>query len=184
MSIPWLTISALLVGFATYRLFYTLVKPVRILTAFVFMAGFIVIVQNLETFGHQWNSSAGFHLPFFSDRRTPNIPNPNEQSGPLADVAFQSTIREDHNFLDEFIQQQIQTGQPPENPTSLQVQGIGKDGIVATGAESRLKVELAINTVQVRRAEPVPHKETVKRAQLVTQNEPSKHAEQVRSRQR
>jgi hypothetical protein len=170
MSILWSIVFALLVGLVIYRLFYTLVKSVRLVLACVSMATFSIIVQNLETIGHTWNSAGALHVPFFSDKRAGNVSNPNDHPGPVLDVAFQSIIREDQNFLDEFTQTQSQTGQSPEIPMPLQVPGIGK--------------ELVDNTLRVKRALPVPHKETVKRAQLVTQNETSKHAELVRSGQR
>jgi hypothetical protein len=170
MSIPCLIVFALLLGVATYRLFYTLVKSIRIVTACVFMAAFIVIVQNLETIGHVWRSADGIHLPFFAQRHTVNVLNPDEHPGPVTDLAFQSIIRDDQNFLDAFTQTQSQTAQSPGIPTPLQVPGIAK--------------ELADTTLRVKRAELVPRKETVKRAQLVTQNEVSKHAELVRSGQR
>jgi hypothetical protein len=184
MSIPWLTVFALLIGISIYRVFYTLVKSVRLIAACVFMVAFIVIVQNLETIGHLWNSPGTLHGPILSEKRARNFSNPNEQPGPITDIAFQSIIREDHNFLDEFTQKQSQTGRSPGSPTSIQVPDIGKNRIIGAGDESGLKAELAANTVQVRRAEPVPHKETVKRAQLVTQNETPKHAAPVRSGQR
>jgi hypothetical protein len=170
MSILCSIVFALLVGLVIYRLFYTLVKSVRLVLACVSMATFIVIVQDLETIGRTWNSAGALHVPFFADKRAGNVLNPNDHPGPGTDVAFQSIIREDHNFLDEFTQTQSQTGQSPEIPMPPQVPGIGN--------------ELTDNTLRVKRALPVPHKETVKRAQLVTQNETSKHAELVRSGQR
>jgi len=184
MSILWLIVFALLIGVVIYRLFYTLVKSVRLGAACVFMAAFIVIVQNLETIGNTWNSAGGLPIPFFSDKRGANISNPNEHPGPVTDVAFQSIIREDQNFLDEFTQTQSQTSQSSGIPTPLQGPGLGKDGIVPAGDESRLKTELAVDTQRVKRAVLVPHKEIVKRAQLVTQSEAPKHAELVRSGQR
>jgi hypothetical protein len=170
MSILSPIVFALLVGVVIYRSFYTLVKSVRLVAACVSMAAFIVIVQNLETIGQIWNSAGALHVPFFSDQRAGNVWNPNEHLGPVNDVAFQSIIREDQNFLDEFTRTQSQIGQSSGIPTPLQVPGIGN--------------ALADNTLRVKRAELVPHKETVKRAQLVTQNEASKHAELVRSGQR
>lgn len=170
MSILWLIVFALLLGALIYRLFYTLVKSVRLAVAFGFMAVFFVIAQNLETIGHTWNSGGAWHVPFFSDKRAGNVSNPNEHPGPVTDVAFQSIIREDQNFLEELTQTQSQTGRPPGIPSPLKVPGIER--------------ELADNTVRVRRALAVPHTETVRRAQLVTQNEASKHPELVRSGQR
>jgi hypothetical protein len=184
MSILWLLVFAFLVGLATYRIFYTLVKSVRLVMAFASIATFLIIVQNLETIGHIWNSAGALPIQFFSNNRTRNALNPNERPDPVTDVAFQSIIREDQNFLNEFTQAQSQTGQSPGTPTPLQVAAPGRDGIVRAGDESRLKTELAINPLRVKRAVLVPHKETVKRAQLVTQNEASKRTEVVRSGQR
>jgi hypothetical protein len=170
MSVFWVIVIALLIGIVIYRSFYTLVRLARLGAACLFMAAFVVIVQNLEKIGHVWNSTGAFSVPSFSDNRTRGVLNPNEHPNPITDVAFQSIIREDQNFLDEFTQSQSQTGQSPRIPTPLQVPGLPK--------------ELAVNTLRGKRAVPVPHKETVKRAQLVTQNEASKHAELVRSGQR
>jgi hypothetical protein len=169
MSVLLVIVLALLVGIVVYRSFYTLVRSARLVAACLFMAAFIVIVQNLETIGHIWKSPGAFSIPFFSDNRTRNVLNPNEHPGPVTDVAFQSIIREDQNFLDEFTRSQSQIGQSPRIPTPLQVPGLPQ--------------ELAVNTLHGKRAVPVPHKETVKRAQLVTQNEASRHAELVRSGQ-
>jgi hypothetical protein len=168
MSILWVIVFALLLGIAIYLSFYTWVRSARLVAACVFMAAFTVIVQNLETISHIWSSAGASSVPFFSDNRPRNVLNSNEHSGPVADVAFQSIIREDQNFLDEFAQRQ--TGQSPEIPTPLQVPGLAK--------------ELDVNTLHGKRAAPVSHKETVKRAQLVIQNEASRHAELVRSGQR
>jgi hypothetical protein len=184
MSILWLIVFALLIGVVIYRSFYTLVKSVRLAAVFLSMAAFIVIVQNLEKIGRIWNSAGALHVAFFSDKRAANISNPNDHPGSVTDVAFQSIVREDQNFLDEFTQTQSQNGQSPRIPTPLQVPGVGNDGIVRAGDESRLKTELVVNALRVKRAVLVPHKETVKRAQLVMQTESSKHAELVRSGQR
>jgi hypothetical protein len=170
MSILWVIVFALLLGMVIYLSFYTWVEAARLVAACVFMAAFIIIVQNLETIAHTWNSTGAFSVPFFSGNRARHVLNPNEHPDPITDVAFQSIIREDQNFLDEFTQSQSQTGQSPRIPTPLQVPGLPK--------------ELAVNILRGKRAVPVPHKETVKRAQLVTQNEASKHAELVRSGQR
>jgi len=170
MSILWVIVFALLLGIVIYRSFYTLVTSARLVAACVFMAAFIAIVQNLGTIGHICNSPGAFALPFFSDNRARHVLNPIEHPDPVIDVAFQSIIREDQNFLDEFMQSQSQTDQSPKIPMPLQVPGLPK--------------ELAVNMLRGKRAVPVPHKETVKRAQLVTQNEASKHAELVRSGQR
>jgi hypothetical protein len=184
MSILWLILFALLVGLAIYRAFYTLVQSVRLVMALASMAGFIVIVQNLETIGQTWNAASALPARFFSTNRTRNVLNPDERPDPVTDVAFQSIIRQDQIFLNEFTQAQIQTGQSPGTQTPPQVPGLGRDGIVRAGDESNLNTELAINALRVKRAVLVPHKETVKRAQLVTQNEASKRAELVRSGQR
>jgi hypothetical protein len=182
MSIFWLIVSALLVGVAIYRLFYTLVESVRLVAACASMAVFIVIVQNLETISHKWNSADALPAPFFSDERAGNVANPNEHPDFVTDVAFQSIIREDQSFLDEYTQALSRTGQSPRIPTPNPA--MEKDGIVRAGDESRLKTELAVTALRVKRGVLVPHKETVKRAQLVMQNESSKHPELVRSGQR
>jgi hypothetical protein len=170
MSNLCLIVVALLLGIVIYRLFYTLVKPVRVVVACVSLVTFIVIGQNLETIGHVWNSAHDLHVSFLSQKRAGNVSSPVEQPVPVTDVALQSIMREDRNFLDEFTRTESQTGQSPRVPAPVQVPGIAK--------------ELADNTLRVKRAELVPHRETVKRAQLVTQNEVSKHAELVRSGQR
>jgi hypothetical protein len=157
---------------------------VRLGMALTSMAAFLVIVQNLEKIGHNWNSASAWPVQFFSNNRTRNVLSPGELSAPVTDVAFQSIIRDDQNFLNEFTQAQSQTGQSPGTPMPLQVADPDRDGIVPAGDEPRLKAELAINALRVKRAVLVPHKETVKRAQLVTQNEASKHVEVVRSGQR
>ncbi len=170
MSILWPIVFALLVGVVIYRSFYTLVKSVRLVMACLAMVAFIVIVQNLEKIGHLWNPAGGLHVPFFSDQLAGNVSKPTEHPDPVTDVAFQSIIREDQDFLDEFTRTQSGTGQSSRIPTPLQVPGIGK--------------ALADNVLRVKRAELIPRRETVKRAQLVTQNEASKHAGLVRSGQR
>jgi hypothetical protein len=183
MSVLWPIVFAFLVGLATYRLFYTLVKSARLVMALASMATFLVIVQNLETIGHIWNSAGALPAQFFSHNRTRNVVRPNERPDPVTDVAFQSIIREDQNFLNEFTQAQRQTGQSTGTPAPLQIAAPGRDGIVRADDESRLKTELATNAPPVKRAVLVPHKETVKRAQLVTQNEASKRTEAIRSGQ-
>jgi hypothetical protein len=184
MSNLWLIVLAFLVGIATYRMFYTLVKSARLIMALASMAAFIAIVQNLEKIGPIWNSAGALPIRFFSNNRTRNDSNPNQRPDPVTDTAFQSIIREDQIFLNEFTQAQSQTGQSPGTPTPLQVASLGRDGLGRVGDESRLKAELNINALPVKRAVLVPHKETVKRAQLVMQNEASKHSELVRSGQR
>jgi hypothetical protein len=164
MTILWLIVFALLVGLLIYRLFYTLIRSVRVVIACLAMTVFIAVVQNTETIGHLWNPTA-WHFPFVSEKR---LTKSNERPAPVTDIAFQSIIRADQNFLDEFMRTQSQTGQSPRIPTSLPAVGN----------------ELADNTLRVKRAELVPHKETVKRAELVTQNEASKHTGLVRSGQR
>jgi hypothetical protein len=117
----------------------------------------------------------------FSDRRALNIPNPTNDPGSVAYIAFQSITKEDHNFLDEILQKQNQDGRQQDKPAPTHVQN-DKAGIIGSGNEPVLKGELVINTAEVKRSDPVTHKETVKRAQLVTHNETFKRAELVRSR--
>jgi hypothetical protein len=184
MSIPWLIVSALLVGFVTYRTFYTLVTSVRLIGALVLMAGFIAIVQSREIIGPHWASFGHSRFLAFADKRTQGAPNSSEQSDPAADLAFQTISREDHIFLDEFLQQLNRDGQPQLSTAGAQIRNIGKAGIFGAGDESALRAEWVLNTAQGKRAEPVTRKETVKRAELVNQNESSKRAELVRSRHR
>jgi hypothetical protein len=68
-------------------------------------------------------------------------------------------------------------------PTSTQVQKVDKAKIVDSAKEPLLKTELAINATGTQRLEPVMHKETVKRAQLVIHSEAVKHLEAARTRQ-
>ena len=126
MSILWLVVFALLLGLVIYRLFHTLVKSARLITACLFMVAFIVIMQNIETIGHIWNSAGAWHVPFFWHERAGIVSDSPEHPGPITDVAFQSVIREDQNFLDEFTRIQGQTGQPPRIPTPLRVPGIAE----------------------------------------------------------
>jgi hypothetical protein len=160
MSIILLTVLVLLVGAVTYMLLKRLVRPVRVVGAcilMVFLAAFIVIVQNRETIVH--------------DR------------GPVGYPTFQKISEEDHNFLDEILQKLNQDGQQQVEPALAPVQSISKAGIVGSGNEPNLKAELVINNTDVKLSEQVRHNETVKRAQLVMHNETFKRAELVRPRQ-
>jgi hypothetical protein len=141
MTILCLTVVALLLWIVTYRVFYTLIRSVRLLGACLVTAAFILVAQNLEKIGQQWISltTSRFHL--FSDSSTVIVPSPSARPEPVTDLAFQRISREDRSFLDEFLRKQ--------SPEAEQ-----------------------------------PPKLTVKRAQLVTQNEAPKRAELVRTRQR
>ncbi|HWY93309.1 MAG TPA: hypothetical protein VNY04_10440 [Chthoniobacterales bacterium] len=121
----------------------------------VFLAAFIVIVQNRETIVHD--------------------------PGPVGYPTFQKISEEDHNFLDEILQKLKQDGQV--EPALAPVQSISKARIVGSGNEPNLKAELVINNTDVKLSEQVTHNETVKRAQLVMHNETVKRAELVRPRQ-
>ena len=108
MSILWLIVFSLLIGLAIYRMFYTLVESVRFVMALASMVTFIIIVQNLETIDHLWNSAGAWPVQFFSNNRTRHVLIPSERTDPVTDFAFQSFIRKDQNFLDELTQAQSQ----------------------------------------------------------------------------
>jgi hypothetical protein len=151
-----------------------LVRPVRVVGACVIMVSLAAfIIQNRETISRR---------AIFSDRPALNIPNPTNDPGSVAYIGFQSITKEDHNFLDEILQKQNQSGQQQDKPAPTQVQS-DKAAIIGSGNEPVLKGELVINTAEVKRSDPVTHKEIVKRAQLVTHNDTFKRAELVRSGQ-
>jgi hypothetical protein len=168
MSIISLTVLVLLAGVMTYMSLQRLVRPVRVVGACVLMVSLTAfIIQNRETIAHQGNSSGAPGFPIFSDKRTVNVPDPTPDPGPVAYLTFESISKEDRNFLDEILQKQNQDAQQQGKPAPAQVQHIGKSGINGAGNKPVLKAELAVNTAEVKRSEPVTHKETVKRAELV-----------------
>jgi hypothetical protein len=168
MSITLLTVLVLLVGVAAYMLSKRLVRPVRVFGACVLMISLAAfIVQNRETIAYQGNSSSASRLPIFSDKSASYVPNPTLDAGSVAYVTLQSISKEDHKFLDEILQKQNQDGQPQGKPAPTQIRNGGKAGIIGSGNERVLRAELVVNTAEVRRTEPVTHKETVKRAELI-----------------
>ena len=170
MSIAWLTVFVLLVGLVAFGLLERLVTAVRVAATCVVMislAGFILFVQNLETIPRPWNFSGAWHWSIFSLDRTVHVPNPAPGSEPGLNFASQAISKEDHIFLDELLRKLEEDAQKQGKSVSVQVQNIRRAGIVGSGDESLLKTELAINTAEVKRAEPVNRKETVKRGQLV-----------------
>jgi hypothetical protein len=170
MSIAWLTVFVPLVGLVAFGLLERLVTAVRVAATCVVMissAGFILFVQNMETIPRPWNFYGAWHWSIFSVDRTVNVPNPAPGSAPGLNFALQAISKEDHIFLDQLLRKLEEDAQPQGKSVSLQVQNIRRAGVVGSGDESLLKTELAINTAEVKRAEPVNRKETVKRGQLV-----------------
>ena len=159
MSITSLTVLVLLVGLIVYQLLSVLVKPVRVVVACLLMVAIAAFVtHNREIFALRGIFAGGQGFSIFSEKRTPHVPN--AISDPGADVTFQGISKEDHDFLDEIAEKQNQNDPPRETSASTPIQNVRKEGIV------------------------VAHKETVKRAQLITRNESVKRAELVRSTQR
>ncbi len=169
MSNTLLTVLVLLVGVAAYMLSKRLVRPVRVIGACVLMISLAAffMVQNRETIAHQGNSSSASRFPIFSDKSASYVPNPTDDAGSVDYVTLQSISKEDHRFLDEILQKQNQDGQQRGEPAPTQIRNGGKAGVIGSGNERVLRAELVVNTAEVRRSEPVTHKETVKRAELV-----------------
>jgi hypothetical protein len=166
MSIAWLTVFVPLVGLVAFGLLERLVAPVRAAATCVLMislAGFILFVQNLETIRCPWNFSGVWHWSIFSANRIVNVPNPAPDSKSGLNFTLQA-IREDHIFLEELLRKLNEDAQQQAKSVPVQVQNIQRAGIVGSVDESLLKAELAINTTEVKRAELVNRKETVKRA--------------------
>ena len=114
----------------SYMLLKRLVRPARVVGACVIMVSLAAfIIQNRETIGRR---------AIFSDRRALNIPNPTNDPGSGAYIAFQSITKEDHNFLDEILQKQNQDGQQQDKPAPTHVQK-DKAGIIGSGDEPVLK---------------------------------------------
>jgi hypothetical protein len=166
MSITLLTVLVLLVGVVLYILSKPLVRTVRVVGACLLVISLAAfIAQNREIIAHQGNSFSASRFSIFPDQHAPNVPNPTDDSGSVADVTFQSISKEDREFLDEILQKQ--SGQQQGKPAHTQMQNNGKAGVVGSANERVLRAELVINTADLKRSEPVTHKETVKRAELV-----------------
>jgi hypothetical protein len=173
MSILLLTVLVLSVGAVTYRLFDRLVKPVRLFVVCLLMVSLAaLILQSREIFSQLMKSTGDFGFAYFSDNRALSVPNPTDDSGSVASVRFQSISQQDHNFLDEILQNQI-TGDQKQ----------GQERIVGSGDVLVLKGELVVNSPGGKRSELIAHKEAVRRAQLVNHNEMLKRVHQGRSKQ-
>jgi hypothetical protein len=161
MSILLLTVLVLSVGAVTYRLFDRLVKSVRLFVVCLLMVSLAAfILQSREIFSQLMKSTGDFGFAYFSDNRALSVPNPTDDPGSVASVRFQSISQQDHNFLDEILQNQITGDQKP-----------GQGRIVGSEDVLVLKGELVINSPGGKRSELIPHKEVVRRAQLVNHNE-------------
>ena len=170
MSIAWLTVFIPLVGLVAFGLLERLVTPVRAAATCALMislAGFILFVQNPETIRCPWNFSGVWHWSIFPGDRIVNVPNPAPDSKPGLNFTLQATSKEDHIFLDELLRKLNEDAQQQAKSAPVQVQNIQRAGIVGSVDESLLKTELAINSTEVKRAELVNRKETVRRGQLV-----------------
>jgi hypothetical protein len=168
MSILWLTVLLLLVGLVAFGLLERLVTVARVAATcmlMILLAGFILLVQNMETIGHHWNYATVWRSSFHSGDRTKTVPNPAPDSEPGLTFALQAISREDRLFLDELLRKLNEDAQ--SQGKSVPGQNIRRTGIVGSGNESLLKAELAINSAEVKRAEAGNRKETAKRAQLV-----------------
>jgi hypothetical protein len=166
MSIALLIVLVLLVGVGLYILSKPLVRTVRVVGACLLVISLAAfIAQNREIIAHQGNPVSASRFPVSSDQHAPNVPNLADDPGSVADVTFQSISKEDHEFLDEILQKQ--SGQQQGKPASTQIRNSAKAGIAGSANERVLRAELVINTADLKRSEPVTHKETVKRAELV-----------------
>jgi hypothetical protein len=183
MSILLLTFLVLLIGTVAYRLFDRLVIPVRIFLVCLLMVSLAAfILQSREIFAQLVKSPMALGFPTFSDEHTPSVPNPTGDPGPVTNIRFASISQQDQNFLDEILRNPTDD-QKRGKRTRIQVQTIDKTGIIESRDESVLKGELVINSAGGKRSEPIAHKETVKRAQLVTHTEILKRVHQGRSKQ-
>jgi hypothetical protein len=168
MSIFWLTVLLLLVGLVAFGLLERLVTVARVAATcmlMILLAGFILLVQNMETVGRHWNFTTVWRPSFLSGDRTKNVPNPAPDSEPGLTFTLQAISREDRLFLDELLRKLNEDAQSQSK--SVPGQNIRRTGIVGSGNQSLLKAELAINSAEVKRAEAGNRKETAKRAQLV-----------------
>jgi hypothetical protein len=173
MSILLLTVLVLSVGAVTYRFFDRLVKPVRLFVVCLLMISLAIsILQSRELFSQLMKSTGAFGFSFLPDKRALSVPNPTDDPGSLAAARFQSISQQDHNFLDEILQNEITGDQKP-----------GQGRIVGSEDVSVLKGELVINSPGGKRSELIAHKEAVRRAQLVNHNEMLKRVHQGRSKQ-
>ena len=173
MSILLLTVLVLSVGAVTYRLFDRLVKPVRLFVVCLLMVSLAAfILQSREIFSQLMKSTGAFDFAYFSDKRALSVPNPADDPGSVASVRFQSISQQDHNFLDEILQNQISGEQKP-----------GQGGIAGSEHVLVLKGELVINSSGGKRSELTAHKEVVRRAQLVNHNEMLKRVHQGPAKQ-
>ncbi len=173
MSILLLTALVLSVGAVTYRLFDRLVKPVRLFVVCLLMVSLAAfILQSREIFSQLMKSTGAFGFAYFSDKRALSVPNPTDDPGSVASARFQIISQQDHNFLDEILQNQI-TGD----------QNQGQERIIGSEDVSVLKGELVINSPGGKRSELTARKEVVRRAQLVNPNEILKRVHQGRSKQ-
>ena len=184
MSILLLTFLVLSVGAVTYRLFDRLVRSVRLFVVCLLMVSLAAfILQSREIFSQLTKSCGAFGFSPFSDKRASSVPNPTGDPGTVADVRFQSISQQDQNFLDEILQNQNTGDQKRAQGTRTEAQTDDKTEIVGSEDESVLKGELVINSAGGKRSELIAHKEVVRRAQLVNQNEMLKRVHQGRSKQ-
>ncbi|MBV9104984.1 MAG: hypothetical protein JO313_03075 [Verrucomicrobia bacterium] len=180
MSITALTISVLLIGIVTYSLLKRLVASVRIVAACVLMVlleTFILMIENPRRAVPPASSSPTPGLAVFPARDALTVPNSTHNTGSAANVPLQRISKEDQSFLENILGKQNQDGKAVPTP----VRTISKAN--ASAKEPLLKAELAVNTTEPGRSEPVAHKETVRRAQLVTHGDTSKHAGPLQARQ-
>jgi hypothetical protein len=184
MSINPLTFSVLVAGVVTYTLSKRLVAQVRVVAACVVMislTALVLIVGNLRTAVPPANSFQTSTLPVLSGQGALVVPNSTPESGLAVDLLLQRTFEEDNNFLEEIVEKQKQD----RKTMPTRVQNSSKPRIMGSAKDRMrlLRAELAVNTAGAGRSEPLMHKETVKRAQLVTHAETFKHVEAARTRQ-
>jgi hypothetical protein len=173
MSILLLTVLVLSVGAVTYRLFDRLVKPVRLFVVCLLMVSLAaLILQSREIFSQLMKSTGAFGFAFVSDKSPLSVPNPADDPGSVASARFQSISQQDHNFLDEILQNQITAEQKP-----------GQGRIVGAEDVLVLKGELVVNSPGSKRSELIAHREAVRRAQLVNHNEMLKRVHQGPAKQ-
>jgi hypothetical protein len=182
MSVTILTVLVALTGIAAYTLLNRLVAPVRVIAACVLMVlltACILIVENRLAAALPSNSSPAASLPVASGHVTLIAQSSTHESEPAVDLSFQRTRQEDRNFLDEMVEKQ--KGDLKTMPRC--VQNDGKSRIIGPAREPLLRTELAANSAGTEHLETPAHKETVKRAQLVTHAEMVKHVAATRTRQ-
>jgi hypothetical protein len=170
MSIPWLTVLLPLVGLVTYLLLPVLVQPVRIAFACLLMALPVVVtiaLQSRQTMTPREKSPDTFDRYATSDGHTDTPQDPTLDPRQVAYVTFQRNSKEDHDFLDQILQNEYQASQPRGKPASTRVPNIRKVGIIGSGDEPVLRAELVINTAEGKRPEAGNRHETFKRPELV-----------------